>query len=208
MSIRWVTSLLGLLLTVTIMVTAGLSWNVYSSFTKMVEADVQYLNLMQVSRELLQSSYDLTRKAREYVNTGDEASERTYYDILAQRSGRVPRKSSLAPGETISLPSLLERYGASRGDMEFLATALRRSDDLSITEIEAMRRAREKPCALTVCTADRTQSMWSMPAAFFLMPPTRNGLVRSSSLSSRGSPASLTGSPIKSKRTSVLSYTI
>ena len=73
MSIRWVTSLLGLLLTVTIMVTAGLSWNVYSSFTKMVEADVQYLNLMQVSRELLQSSYDLTRKAREYVNTGDEA---------------------------------------------------------------------------------------------------------------------------------------
>ena len=138
MSIRWVTSLLGLLLTVTIMVTAGLSWNVYSSFTKMVEADVQYLNLMQVSRELLQSSYDLTRKAREYVNTGDEASERAYYDILAQRSGRVPRKSSLAPGETISLPSLLERYGASRGDMEFLATALRRSDDLSITEIEAM----------------------------------------------------------------------
>ena len=117
MSIRWVTSLLGLLLTVTIMVTAGLSWNVYSSFTKMVEADVQYLNLMQVSRELLQSSYDLTRKAREYVNTGDEASERAYYDILAQRSGRVPRKSSLAPGETISLPSLLERYGASRGDM-------------------------------------------------------------------------------------------
>lgn len=93
MSIRWVTSLLGLLLTVTIMVTAGLSWNVYSSFTKMVEADVQYLNLMQVSRELLQSSYDLTRKAREYVNTGDEASERAYYDILAQRSGRVPRKS-------------------------------------------------------------------------------------------------------------------
>ncbi|MFR8054795.1 MAG: diguanylate cyclase [Bilophila wadsworthia] len=138
MSIRWVTSLLGLLLTVTIMVTAGLSWNVYSSFTKMVEADVQYLNLMQVSRELLQSSYDLTRKAREYVNTGDEASERAYYDILAQRSGRVPRKSSLAPGETISLPSLLERYGASRGDMEFLATALRRSDALSITEIEAM----------------------------------------------------------------------
>ena len=138
MSIRWVTSLLGLLLTVTIMVTAGLSWNVYSSFTKMVEADVQYLNLMQVSRELLQSSYDLTRKAREYVNTGDEASERTYYDILAQRSGRVPRKSSLASGETISLPSLLERYGASRGDMAFLATALRRSDDLAITEIEAM----------------------------------------------------------------------
>lgn len=74
MSIRWVTSLLGLLLTVTIMVTAGLSWNVYSSFTKMVEADVQYLNLMQVSRELLQSSYDLTRKAREYVNTGDQPS--------------------------------------------------------------------------------------------------------------------------------------
>ena len=47
MSIRWVTSLLGLLLTVTIMVTAGLSWNVYSSFTKMVEADVQYLNLLR-----------------------------------------------------------------------------------------------------------------------------------------------------------------
>ena len=102
MSIRWVTSLLGLLLTVTIMVTAGLSWNVYSSFTKMVEADVQYLNLMQVSRELLQSSYDLTRKAREYVNTGDEASERAYYDILAQRSGRVPRKMSSCVSTMVS----------------------------------------------------------------------------------------------------------
>ena len=107
MSIRWVSSLLGLLLTVTIMVTAGLSWNVYSSFTKMVEADVQYLNLMQVSRELLQSSYDLTRKAREYVNTGDEASERAYYDILAQRSGRVPRRDdqpSVSAGALWSQP--------------------------------------------------------------------------------------------------------
>ncbi len=208
MSIRWVTSLLGLLLTVTIMVTAGLSWNVYSSFTKMVEADVQYLNLMQVSRELLQSSYDLTRKAREYVNTGDEASERAYYDILAQRSGRVPRKSSLAPGETISLPSLLERYGASRGDMEFLATALRRSDDLSITEIEAMQASKgEALCPDGLHSGSDTIDVeYARP--FFLMPPTRNGLVRSSSLSSRGSPASLTGSPIKSKRTSVLSYTI
>ena len=54
------------------------------------------------------------------------------YDFFA------PVDLVLAPGETISLPSLLERYGASRGDMEFLATALRRSDDLSITEIEAM----------------------------------------------------------------------
>lgn len=138
MSIRWVTSMLSLLLAVTIMVTAGLSWNVYSSFTKMVEADVQYQKLMQVSRELLQSSYDLTRKAREYVNTGDEASERVYYDILAQRSGRMPRKGFLAEGESISLPSLMERYGASRGDMAFLETALRCSDELSVTEIKAM----------------------------------------------------------------------
>lgn len=109
MSIRWVTSLLGLLLTVTIMVTAGLSWNVYSSFTKMVEADVQYLNLMQVSRELLQSSYDLTRKAREYVNTGDEASERAYYDILRSGPGGCPGRAPLRRERQISLPSLLER---------------------------------------------------------------------------------------------------
>lgn len=138
MSIRWVTSMLSLLLAVTIMVTAGLSWNVYSSFTKMVEADVQYQKLLQVSRELLQSSYTLTRKAREYVNTGGEAFERVYYDILAQRSGRMPRKGFLAEGESISLPSLMERYGASRGDMAFLGTALRRSDELSATEIKAM----------------------------------------------------------------------
>lgn len=138
MSIRWVTSMLSLLLAVTIMVTAGLSWNVYSAFTKMVEADVQYQKLLQVSRELLQSSYTLTRKAREYVNTGDEASERVYYDILAQRSGRMPRKGFLAEGESISLPSLMERYGASRGDMAFLETALRCSDELSATEIKAM----------------------------------------------------------------------
>ena len=38
------------------------------------------------------------------------------YDFFA------PVDLVLAPGETISLPSLLERYGASRGDMEFLAS--------------------------------------------------------------------------------------
>lgn len=138
MSIRRFTFLLSLLMIITIMVMAGVSWSVYSSFTKMLEADIQYRDLVRVSRELLQSSYALTRKAREYVNTGDEASERAYYDILAQRSGKAPRKGPLAAGEVISLPDLMERYGASREDMELLVSALQYSDELSATEIEAM----------------------------------------------------------------------
>ena len=147
MSIRWVTSLLSLLLVMTIMVTAGLSWNVYNSFTKMVEADARYQNQLQISRELLQSSYDLTRKAREYVNTGDEASEMAYHAILAQRSGKMPRQSNLAEGEAIGLLALLERYAVSRSDMDFLATALRHSEELAATEIEAMQAFKgESPC--------------------------------------------------------------
>lgn len=138
MSIRWVTSLLGLLLTVTIMVTAGLSWNVYSSFTKMVEADVQYLNLMQVSRELLQSSYDLTRKAREYVNTGDEASERAYYDILRSGPGGCPGRAPLRRERRSAFRLCWSAMEPAGETWSFWATALRRSDDLSITEIEAM----------------------------------------------------------------------
>ena len=104
----------------------------------------------------------------------------------------MPRKSSLAPGETISLPSLLERYGASRGDMEFLATALRRSDDLSITEIEAMQASKGE----ALCPDGLHSGSDTIDVEY------------ARRLSSRGSPASLTGSPIKSKRTSVLSYTI
>ena len=80
---------------------------------KMLEADIQYRDLVRVSRELLQSSYALTRKAREYVNTGDEASERAYYDILAQHPEKRPGRPPCGR-EVISLPDLMERYGASR----------------------------------------------------------------------------------------------
>ena len=74
--------MLSLLLVVTSMGTAALSWSVYDAFRKMIEADVQYQGMLQISHELLQSSYDLTRRVREYVNTGDPAAEAAYYAIL------------------------------------------------------------------------------------------------------------------------------
>lgn len=61
---RWVTSLLSLLLAITIMVKTGLSWNMYSSFTKRGDADVQYQNLMHVSRELFQCFYTCAEDCR------------------------------------------------------------------------------------------------------------------------------------------------
>lgn len=64
MGIRWVTSLLSLLIVITIMVKAGLPWNMYSSFTKRVDADVQYQNLMHVSRELFQCFYTCAEDCR------------------------------------------------------------------------------------------------------------------------------------------------
>ena len=92
--------------------------------------------------------------------------------------------------------------------MEFLATALRRSDDLSITEIEAMQASKgEALCPDGLHSGSDTIDVEYARRLLFNAAYQKR-LVRSSSLSSRGSPASLTGSPIKSKRTSVLSYTI
>ena len=146
MNIRWVTSILSLLLVVTSMGTAALSWSVYDAFRKMVEADVQYQGMFQIGHELLQSSYELTRRVREYVNTGDPAAEAAYYAILNERVGRVPRKAerAIAAGESISMMRLLKRHGASGAGMDFLESALKASDDLAKTEIEAMRAIKGK----------------------------------------------------------------
>ncbi len=146
MNIRWVTSMLSLLLVVTSMGTAALSWSVYDAFRKMIEADVQYQGMLQISHELLQSSYDLTRRVREYVNTGDPAAEAAYYAILDERQGKVPRKAerAIAAGESISMMRLLKRYGASGTGVAFLESALKASDDLAQTEIEAMRAIKGK----------------------------------------------------------------
>lgn len=149
MNIRWVTSILSLLLAATIMGTAALSWSVYDAFRKMVDADVQYQGMLQISHELLQSSYNLTRRVREYVHTGDPAAEAEYYAILNERLGRIPRKAEriIAAGESISMMRLLQRYGASGAGVAFLESALKASDDLAKTEIEAMRAIKGKaPC--------------------------------------------------------------
>lgn len=149
MNIRWVTSILSLLLAATIMGTAALSWSVYDAFRKMVDADVQYQGMLQISHELLQSSYNLTRRVREYVHTGAPAAEAEYYAILNERLGRIPRKAEriIAAGESISMMRLLQRYGASGAGVAFLESALKASDDLAKTEIEAMRAIKGKaPC--------------------------------------------------------------
>ena len=69
--------------------------------------------------------------------------------------------------EVISLPDLMERYGASREDMELLVSALQYSDELSATEIEAMEVSKRGRMCLTDCTADRVRPMRNMPAGFF-----------------------------------------
>ncbi|MCH8082026.1 MAG: PAS domain S-box protein, partial [Proteobacteria bacterium] len=112
-----------------------------------------YLNQFQSNRladQLRQSSDDLTRMARSYVETGDPIFKQYYFDILAIRDGTVPRPQDYhdiywdfvissrerpaSPGPPAALLDLMKQTGLSDDELAKLEEAKKNSDDLTYVE--------------------------------------------------------------------------
>ena len=88
----------------------------------------------RLANELRASSDDLTRTARTYVVTGDEAYEAEYWRILDIRNGKQPRPD----GRTIPLRTLMQQQGFSAAEFAKLEEAENNSNALVTTETIAM----------------------------------------------------------------------
>jgi len=119
-------------------------------------ANDQRYNSMLLADELRQSSDDLTRMVRLYVETGEARYGQYYQDILDIRDGRKarpekyhsiywdlvlvegrpPRPSS---GQVIPLLELMRQAGFTGPEMQRLAEAKANSDALTAIELAAMK---------------------------------------------------------------------
>ena len=111
------------------------------------------INSILLSKELIQSSDDLTRMARGYATTGDPAYKDNFSQILAIRNGQVPRPytdpstywhlkgtdkaHANYTGETISLIDLMRREGLLEEEIMLLEKAKQYSDQLAKIEKQA-----------------------------------------------------------------------
>lgn len=133
-------------------VTVWLAIELREALDRVAEAQDRRFQSILLADELRQSSDDLTRFARMFVQTGDERFEEYFWRVLAIRNGEVPRpdgyegiywdlvivgNGSLVEsglGEAISLQDRMVRLGFTEAEFNLLAEAQRRSD--SLTDIE------------------------------------------------------------------------
>jgi len=114
----------------------------------------QHFNSYLLADELRQSSDDLTRFARTYVDTTDPKFEKAYWTVLDIRNGKLPRPTNynqiywdfhildnnVTPneGSAIPLQELMRQEGFTDAEFAQLALAQKNSDNLVKTEMIAM----------------------------------------------------------------------
>jgi methyl-accepting chemotaxis protein len=136
-------------------ISLAIAWSFYSDQTQRVVAAQQsrYESYL-LADELRQSSDDLTRLARTYVVTADQAYEAQYLDVVAIRAGQKPRPAQYhriywdfvaagdkAPraGETsVALLDLMRQAGFTADELGKLDEAAGKSDGLIQMEVQAM----------------------------------------------------------------------
>ena len=101
--------------------------------------------LQTLTKELQESSWNLTVAARNFAVTGAERYIKNYDDIVAERNGQMPRGKHkfVAPGETISLLALSKRSGCTAEEMQYLEDVMSRSVALAKLEAKAFALGKE-----------------------------------------------------------------
>ncbi len=96
--------------------------------------------LIELSRELRDSSEALTNNVRLYVANNDEKFKTEYNTIVDIRAGKLPRphNATIAPGKRISLLDLLKQYGLTNEEFSLLEKSNALSNTLIGIEVEAM----------------------------------------------------------------------
>lgn len=117
------------------------------------ELEGRRINSMLLSKELFQSSEDLTRMARAYVVTGDSSYKKYFFRILAIRNGTLPRpldysltywnlkkadkEHDIKLGDAIALSDLMLRQSLSPAEIALLSESQLNSDRLVALEKQA-----------------------------------------------------------------------
>ncbi len=111
-----------------------------SAFDKIQKVNENNDALIELSRELRDSSSDLTNNVRLYVANNDEAFKTAYNNVVDIRAGKLarPRTATVAPGERIALLDLLRQYGLTDEEFALLRESSALSDTLIGIEVEAM----------------------------------------------------------------------
>jgi two-component system sensor histidine kinase EvgS len=149
--------LFGTLLALVMLLAAGLfSVTIlqHDTATQRTAAEHQRVTSFRLSDQMRQSSNDLTRMVRLYVETGEKRYRRYYDEILAIRRGAAPRPANydssfwdrvLADGEAniqtgppTSLTELMRRAQFSAAEFTALNASLRASDHLARLEERVM----------------------------------------------------------------------
>ncbi len=117
-----------------------------NAFQKIQKVNENNDILMELSRELRDSSESLTDNVRLYVTNNDEAFMTEYNNIVDIRAGKVarPQSKSVAPGERISLLDLLKKYGLTAEEFALLEESNKLSNTLIGIETEAVNALRGK----------------------------------------------------------------
>ncbi len=133
--------------------TVGLNVAAESTLRRSAAAEDRRFRSLRLADELRQTSDDLTRMARSYADTGDPRYKAWFDEILAIRNGTAPRPEGYdgiywdvvtaagrrpTPfGPPVAFDALVVRMGFSGQELDLLAEAKRRSDDLAVLEQEA-----------------------------------------------------------------------
>lgn len=112
----------------------ALSLAVFFNQRALDDAQANRYESFRLANELRASSDELTRIARTYVVTGDEAYEKEYWRILDVRNGKQPRPD----GRTLPLRTLMQQQGFTDAEFSKLQEAEDNSNALVTTETIAM----------------------------------------------------------------------
>lgn len=152
--------LLGLFLTGSLLTTTVTVWQVIAldgALDRVEDAEQRRLESIALAEELRQSSDDLTRFARMYVQTGDQRFETYFRNVLAIRNGELPRPDGYesifwdrvivdeafrlesGSGTAISLRDRMVQLGFTEAEFDLLSEAQQQSDQLSSIEYRAFK---------------------------------------------------------------------
>lgn len=108
-----------------------------NSITYQHRVDADRAALQTLTKELQETSWNLTVATRNYAVTGEDRYIKTYQDILDVRSGSKarPKHNFVAPGEQIAFLQLVKRYDVTSEEMALLEEVMHRS--VALGEIEA-----------------------------------------------------------------------
>ncbi|RJP63985.1 MAG: PAS domain S-box protein [Ignavibacteriales bacterium] len=96
------------------------------------------LTSYEIANELKQSSEDLTRYCRTFIETGDSKWEKKFHEVLDIRNGKAPRPN----GRYISFQDSIRKFDFTETEFEKLRIAEKYSNDLTRTELIAINAAK------------------------------------------------------------------